>query len=379
MTGCEKIEAALSERGTPEIPAVICYEGIYVRDHWRQLTASPWWYAHSPDISRQLAWHRDAIERTDQDWFAVPAGYSHQVRDDMCLEVRPDGVFRVNRKTGQEQRLEEPQMAGWSRGIEIESVHPERLAETEAEIDALVPDVPLFDRPSFLAAGGADLAQALLEGPACDLFPISHVGTPLWHTYTLWGFEGMMTMVATRPDLVKYTCGRLLEQALRGVQVAAAIGAKGIWLEDCLTDMVSPKAFAELNVPLLQRLVEEIRRLGMKSIYYYCGNPHGKWDLLMECGADALALEESKKGFEIDIMDVAKRVRGKCALLGNLDAIDLLENGSDEELRREVERQITAGRRNGSRFVMSIGSPVTPGTSVERVRRYTDLVHELGG
>jgi hypothetical protein len=27
---------------------------------------------------------------------------------------------------------------------------------------------------------------------------------------------------------------------------------------------------------------------------------------------------------------------------------------------------------------MSIGSPVTPGTPVERVRLYRDLVHELG-
>ncbi len=34
MTGKEKIEAAFSIDGTPEIPAVICYEGIYIRDRW---------------------------------------------------------------------------------------------------------------------------------------------------------------------------------------------------------------------------------------------------------------------------------------------------------------------------------------------------------
>ena len=46
--------------------------------------------------------------------------------------------------------------------------------------------------------------------------------------------------------------------------------------------------------------------------------------------------------------------------------------------RAEIVRQIQAGRRNGSRFVMSIGSPVTPGTPPERVRLYCDLAHELG-
>jgi uroporphyrinogen-III decarboxylase len=61
-----------------------------------------------------------------------------------------------------------------------------------------------------------------------------------------------------------------------------------------------------------------------------------------------------------------------------LDAIVLLESGTEQEIRAEVARQIAAGRRNGSRFIMSLGSPVTPGTPVERVRLYCDLVHELG-
>jgi uroporphyrinogen-III decarboxylase len=71
-------------------------------------------------------------------------------------------------------------------------------------------------------------------------------------------------------------------------------------------------------------------------------------------------------------------VGGRCAVLGNLDAMELLEHGSEGALRAEIARQIAAGRRNGSRFVMSIGSPVTPDTPVERVRLYCDLVHELG-
>ena len=116
----------------------------------------------------------------------------------------------------------------------------------------------------------------------------------------------------------------------------------------------------------------------MKSIYYFCGNPRGKLDLLLESGADALALEESKKGFTIDIAEVAEAVQGKCALFGNLDAINLLPHGSEADLRLEINRQIQAGRKNRSRFVMSLGSPVTPGTTPERVRLYCDLVHELG-
>jgi uroporphyrinogen-III decarboxylase len=80
----------------------------------------------------------------------------------------------------------------------------------------------------------------------------------------------------------------------------------------------------------------------------------------------------------IDIEDVVERTRGRCTVFGNLDAISLLQDGTEAELRAEVARQIAAGRRNGSRFVMSLGSPVTPGTTAQRVRLYCDLTHELG-
>jgi uroporphyrinogen-III decarboxylase len=95
----------------------------------------------------------------------------------------------------------------------------------------------------------------------------------------------------------------------------------------------------------------------------------------MDTGADALALEEGKKGFAIDIVAVADRMRGRMALLGNVDAIGLMEHGSDDDLAAEIARQCEAGRRNRGRFVVSLGSPVTPGTPLARVRQYCDLVH----
>jgi hypothetical protein len=376
MTGRQKIEAAMSRQGTPEIPAVICYEGIYIRDHWRQLTSHPWWQRVSPDIEQQMAWRRDVIAKTGQDWMYLPRFYPLAERRNLALDVRSDGVYRVNIRTGLAEKLSEPAIGGWTAPGAVESVHPAHLATSRAEIDALVGQ-PGPARP-LVEPGERDLAARLLdEFPG--VFPICHASTPLWCLYDLWGFEGMMTMLAERPDLVRYACQRYLELSLGDVREAAALGARAVWLEECLTDMISPAQFAEINVPLVAALVSALRAAGLYSIYYYCGNPNDRLERLLSVGADALALEEGKKGFAIDIMDIAEEVQGRCTLLGNLDAIHLLEHGSEADLRAEIARQIAAGRRNGSRFIMSIGSPVTPDTPVERVRLYCDLVHELGG
>jgi hypothetical protein len=378
MTGRQKIESALSSDGTKEIPAVICYEGIYIRDHWEELTSCPWWYQYATDIESQMQWRRDAINRTGQDWFYLPFFNSIDQRMNVYIAVAEDGIYRYNDKTGEKYKLEKPQIAGWSTSGEVHSYHPNRLIETTEEIDNLIYVPKNFDPRFSIANGRDDLAKQLLSEFGNELYPICHASSPLWQTYSIWGFEGMMTMIANKPDIVKHACERLLIQQIHIIQQYALLGASGVWIEECMTDMISPKAFAELNVPFLQRLVEEIRKVGMKSIYYYCGNPYGKWEHIFSIGADAISLEESKKGFVIDIEDVVDKAQGKCAVLGNLDAINLMPNGEKDDLKKEIKRQINAGKRNSNRFIMSIGSPVTPETSVERVRLYCDLVHKYG-
>ena len=66
-----------------------------------------------------------------------------------------------------------------------------------------------------------------------------------------------------------------------------------------------------LNVPLMKDYVEAIRASGLKSIYYYCGNPMDRLEPLLAVGADAVHFEESKKNFVIDIDDVVAAIEGR--------------------------------------------------------------------
>jgi hypothetical protein len=378
LNGRQKIETAFSPDGTPEIPAVICYEDIYIRDHWDSLTTFPWWYAQSPDIDQQMAWMRQVIPAIGQDWMALPNCPSRQDRENLYIDPRKDGVYLTDRLSGEKEQLRPPVIGGWDTFEYGNSGHVPYLAKTKAEVNRTVPLPPRFNQEQFIEEGHASLAQRLLAEFGNERFAFDYASTPLWSCYSLWGFEGMMTMIADHPDLVQHTCDRFLGSRLGSIQRAAALGANGIWIEDSLTDLISPRAFERLNLPYLQKMSAEVHAHGMRSIYYFCGNPAGKLDLLLESGAQALALEESKKGFTIDLAEIVEVVQGRCVLFGNLDAIHLLPHADEKTLRAEIRRQIGIGRLNRSRFIMSIGSPVTPGTSPDQVRRYCDLVHEEG-
>ncbi|NLE44020.1 MAG: hypothetical protein GX620_04815 [Chloroflexi bacterium] len=376
--GTTEDRSSVLERRADEIGVVICYETIYVRDCWEQLTDLPWWYVFAPDVERQLAWRRDVASSLAVDWMTLSSVRPAGDRASLHICTRDDGVYLEDRRSGTAERLVRPAVSGWDERYAHEDRSPAVLPSSGAEVEQAVPLPDGFDAGEFLRSGRGDLAVAWQSEFGDDLFPIGHVSAPFGMTYDVWGFEGMMSMAALRPDLIELACQRLMERTLRQVRTAAALGCAGIWIEDCMSDMISPEAFARLNVPFVRQIVEEIQSHGMAAIHYFCGNPAGKWELLLDTGADALSLEEGKKGFEIDIDDVAEIVAGRCAVLGNLDAISVLQSGSDARLRAEVARQIAAGRRNGSRFVMSIGSPVTPDTPVDRVRQYVDIAHELG-
>ncbi|MHB9134650.1 MAG: uroporphyrinogen decarboxylase family protein [Armatimonadota bacterium] len=372
MTGSEQIAAALSPAGTPRIPVVFCYTGIYERDHFSELTSLPWWQAEDPAPEPQAAVYAALTQATDIDWYDVRVGRPDEERRHIQLEHAPDGIYRVDTRSGVRRLLSPPVSGGTLHTSQEEAPVFTDLACFLAEA------IPPVSPYRGLAPGQEDIARLLQVSLGRCKYPMMHVPSPLWWMGSILGYEQWFSLLATDPEPVVDACRRLLDQCVASVKMAAELGVKGIWIEECMTDQIGPARFARYNLPLLQALTAAIRAEGLHSIYYYCGDPWPVWEMLMASGADALSLEESKKGFGIDIEEVVAKVDGRMAVLGNLDAFNILERGSSDELRIEVERQLQAGRRNGSRFIMSIGSPVTPGTSVARVREYVALVRELG-
>ncbi len=377
-TGRELIELALSRDGAPSFAALTCYQDILLRDHWEQATDAPWWAWHDPDPEAAAKPWLDLVERTGEDWYMTPLGASAEERCDVRIEDGPDGVFRVNMAAGERHRLHREPIGGFQPGPEDPAGMPahgvrdrdELLARMTAHFGMPDPQPP---EPARL-----DLPNALHARLAHDRMPIGHVSAPWWRCSFIWGFQERMTLAVDRPDLVDAACERFMEHCIAEVARLKAMGVGLVWLEDCASDMISPELFREFGLNRLRPIVEAVREAGMLSALYYCGKPDDRWDMLLDTGADALALEESKKHFHIDITDVADLVGGRMALFGNVDAIGLMERGSDAELEAEIARQSEAGIRNRRRFVMCVGSPITPRTPLSRVRAYCDMAHRWG-
>ena len=158
---------------------------------------------------------------------------------------------------------------------------------------------------------------------------------------------------------------------------AKFLGAGLVWIEECYTDMISPEVFKSVTLPYIRAVTEKIKELGLKSIYYFTGNPDKKLDIIIDSGADALAFEEGKKGFLADVEQISEAVNSRKVLFGNLDSIAVLQDGDTDDLREAIKRQLKAAKKNRYRFVVSTGSPPTPSTPPGKIKLYCDLVHEM--
>ena len=54
MFGKDKILRAMGNGLSGDFPVVIPYMGIFVRDHWEELTDKPWWVMNLLDLDARL-------------------------------------------------------------------------------------------------------------------------------------------------------------------------------------------------------------------------------------------------------------------------------------------------------------------------------------
>ncbi|MCX6992548.1 MAG: hypothetical protein NT011_05310 [Kiritimatiellaeota bacterium] len=187
------------------------------------------------------------------------------------------------------------------------------------------------------------------------------------------GLNSGFIMINENPELLKYLLNRMMEQEMEYLKVVKDYGADGIHTGEIWTgsDMISPQVYDEFSFPYQKELVAEAKHLGLMVKYYLTGNVVPRLEKLLEMDIDALHVEET---FNIDIADVRKRVGNDIALVGNLDAINLLEKGLKEDIIKKVKHQIDVAGKDG-RFITSTGSCVTMHTDPERIDLLINTSH----
>jgi len=128
------------------------------------------------------------------------------------------------------------------------------------------------------------------------------IGAPFGEVaYRLSLIETMLCLFK-RPDLIKRLSELVSRRYLEEAKALIEAGVEVFWIEEVFADAgtISPRHFEELTLPYEKKQVDEFRRLGVYTIFYFCGNLMPIIEKIASINAHAFAFEEDKKGFKID-------------------------------------------------------------------------------
>jgi len=169
--------------------------------------------------------------------------------------------------------------------------------------------------------------------------------------------EGLMTM-ASEPEMFKELMRRCTRSALVRISPAGEAGAHSVLFTSyyCGADSISPNQYREFVAPYAREVCQAYKDAGFFVLNWFLGDLMPILDQLMELPLDALFLEQGRKGYTTDPVEIRKRVGPEFCLIGfgfEGDYVRLNRYG----LTRELRRQIDGAGRDGA-FIA--GTPIMP-------------------
>lgn len=162
---------------------------------------------------------------------------------------------------------------------------------------------------------------------------IGKVFGPWTLAYHIYGVEEFLIATLTEPDKAKLALHKLKSITIAFAEAQLDAGADALTLADhCTRDLCSPETYQEF----VQEIHTELHEcIPSKLILHICGDTSDRIGFIAETGIECFHFDSKVPASE------AKKLAGKnLSLMGGTDNIDIILNGDEESISRDVNDKI---------------------------------------
>lgn len=352
MTARERMRTAVAGGKPDRVPIAMVADF----DFYCQAAGRPMWEFEYGDNEQRAAIQREARRRFPEDDFVYCwTGVSHETAASRRVVMEGDQPFVEWTKTGEREPIVPRATAAvWGERREHlpTSASPwQEYATCEEDIERMLGPIPsaqaLIDRGLYdpLAYLRRDLGDdAYLSVSAHAIFPAA--------IDLLGGFARGMMMLHEWPALVRAAVEQVALRRSVIIEAGAQLGADAAWIGGYLegADLISPEVWRKVALPGHRIQVERARACGLQTLFWFLGDCMPLLEDLVELGIDGLVVEQDRRGYSSDPVEIRRRVGKNLCVFGWNWELDFI-NDNRENITREVERQIRGAGREGA-FVM---------------------------
>jgi MtaA/CmuA family methyltransferase len=199
--------------------------------------------------------------------------------------------------------------------------------------------------------GGDKIIEGWIEGPCAEGADLRGINTIMMDFYDAPAFVR---------DLFEF----VTEMGLNFAKCQIEAGVDVIGVGDAAASLVGPELYEEFVWPYEKKLVDGISRLGAAVRLHICGDTRAILGGMGRLGCEIVDLD-----YLAPVSEAREKMGSKQVLLGNIDPVSVLQNGTEEQIYQAIE---DCHHKAGSRFIVGAGCEVTRETPPENLRALRD-------
>lgn len=242
--------------------------------------------------------------------------------------------------------------------------------------DLTVPDPQTDGRMPVMLEGLRLARQAVgdevaLRSPGTGPFALASylIGTQQW---LLEIAMAEAEMEGSNEAAIHHALGLATEALIRFGKACWDAGADMLHCGDSLAscNVISPRTFERYSFPYLQQVFRAWKEHGVTcSILHICGNSTKVLDLYAATGADLVEIDHA-----VDLGVAKARIGNKVGLVGNVDTVTELLQGTPETVRVSAQRCIDQAGAGGG-FLLGSGCIVPRYAPLDNLRALVEVAH----
>jgi len=170
------------------------------------------------------------------------------------------------------------------------------------------------------------------------------------------------------PGFVRDLFAFAVEMELAFAKAQVQAGADLVGVGDAASSLVGPRIYSEFVWPWQVRLVDGIHALGAAVRLHICGDTRRNLELMGRLGCEIADID-----YPVPLADARAKMGARQVLLGNLDPVRALRDGTPESVKQALAE---CHRAAGRRYIVGAGCEVPRGTPAENLLAMRDYARE---
>lgn len=205
----------------------------------------------------------------------------------------------------------------------------------------------------------------LLVKEAEGIVPVEmSIGGPFTIASNLRGTERLLRDCRKCPEEVQRLM-RIVTDSQKSCIEEAALYGMGIAMADPVANpaLIGPKMYEQFVYPYTKELTDyALKKTGQKVSLHMCGKTYSIWKYLCQYELNELSLDNI-----IDLGRAAAELGAYIPIAGNVDPVEIVMNGTEEEIEAAVYSCIRTGMGAEKGYVLATGCDIPDATDPKQI------------